>query len=148
MTGPVSATPSTVQLVQKDMAFVPSLLPIQLGTRVEFPNHDVVYHNIFSFSPTKRFDLGRYRPEDLPIPSQVFDKPGLVTLRCEIHSHMRGLILVLNTPHFVVTDEEGRFRLTGLPAGHFTLKVWIDSATTRAQTVDLKSDANLRVDFP
>jgi len=145
---PRPVAPPTVQLVQKDLTFVPSLLPIQTGTRVEFPNHDEVYHNIFSFSPTKRFDLGRYRPEDRPIPSQIFDKPGLVTLRCEIHNHMRGIVLVLDTPHFVVTDEAGHFRLTGLPAGHYTLKAWVDSATTRAQTVDLAPDAGVRVDFP
>lgn len=145
---PPAASAPTVKLEQKGLAFIPSLLPIQVGTRVEFPNLDDVYHNIFSFSPPKRFDLGRYRPEDRPIPSQVFDKPGLVTLRCEIHNHMRGLVLVLNTPHFVVTDEEGRFRLTNLPAGRYVLKAWVDSATTRAHPVDLAPDASLRVDFP
>lgn len=142
------AQPATLQMVQKDLKFVPSLLPVRTGTRVEFPNHDDVYHNIFSFSPAKRFDLGRYRPEDRPVPFQTFDKPGLVTLRCEIHNHMRGLVLVLDTPHFVVTDAAGGFRLTDLPAGRYTLKAWVDSATTRAQTVDLAPGANLRVDFP
>ena len=88
-------------VTQKDMDFLPALLPIQTGTRVEFPNEDDTYHNIFSYSPAKRFDLGRYRPDERPIPSEVFDKAGLVTLRCDIHEHMRGLILVLNTPHFV-----------------------------------------------
>src|SRR5436853_537084 len=92
------------QVVQKDLTFIPALLPIQVGTTVEFPNLDETYHNIFSYSPTKRFDLGRYRPEERPIPSEVFDKQGLVTLRCDIHEHMRGLILVLSTPYFVMTD--------------------------------------------
>src|SRR6266480_816666 len=109
---------------------------------------DDTYHNIFSYSPAKRFDLGRYRPEERPIPSVVFDVAGLVTLRCDIHDHMRGLILVLNTPYFVITDESGRFRLSGLPAGHYTLKAWIDSKTTREQPVELKSGATLRTDFP
>ncbi|MBL9200789.1 MAG: hypothetical protein JNL39_09800, partial [Opitutaceae bacterium] len=116
---PPPAQPATVQLPQKDMAFIPALLPIRTGTRVEFPNYDDLYHNIFSFSAPKRFDLGRYRPEDRPVPSQVFDRPGAVTLRCEIHEHMRGLILVLDTPHFVMTDATGRFKLTGLPVGRF-----------------------------
>src|SRR5436309_10057486 len=79
------------QMNQKDFAFVPPLLPVQTGTAVEFPNLDDTYHNIFSYSPTKRFDLGRYRPEERPIPSVLFDVPGLVTLRCDIHEHMRGL---------------------------------------------------------
>jgi plastocyanin len=137
-----------VQLTQKDLTFTPALLPVQVGTRVEFPNLDDTYHNIFSFSPAKRFDLGRYRSEERPIPSQVFDTAGLVTLRCDIHEHMRALILVLDTPHFAITDAQGHFRLAGLPAGRFTLKAWVDSRTTHARPVDLAGDAVLRADFP
>lgn len=139
----------TKQVAQKDLAFVPALLPIQVGTKVEFPNLEKdAYHNIFSYSPAKRFDLGRYRPDEKPVPSQVFDVAGLVTLRCDIHEHMRGLILVLATPHFVMTDESGHFRLNGLPAGHYVLKAWIDSRTTREHPVDLTSGPTLHVDFP
>src|SRR5467141_4601570 len=139
---------STKQITQKDLAFLPSLLPVQVGTRVEFPNLDDTYHNIFSYSPAKRFDLGRYRPEERPIPSVIFDKPGLVTLRCDIHEHMRGLILVLTTPYFVMTDTAGRFRLDKLPPGHYTLKAWIDSRTTKEKAVDVKNGQTLHVDFP
>ena len=147
-TFPKPATPAVKQLPQKDFAFVPALLPLLVGTRVEFPNFDDTYHNIFSYSPAKRFDLGRYRPDEKPVPSQVFDVPGLVTLRCDIHEHMRGLILVLATPHFTVTDAEGRFRLTGLPAGQYTLKAWVSSKTTLEHAVELKNGTALRVDFP
>ena len=136
------------QVTQKNLTFVPALLPVRVGTKVEFPSLDDTYHNIFSYSPAKRFDLGRYRPDERPIPSQVFDKPGLVTLRCDIHEHMRGLILVLNTPYFMMTDTSGHFRLSGLPAGHYTLKAWIDSTTTREKPVDLKNGQTLNVDFP
>jgi plastocyanin len=139
---------SPVQVEQKDLTFIPALLPIQVGTTVKFPNLDDTYHNVFSYSRAKRFDLGRYRPDERPIPSEVFDNPGLVTLRCDIHEHMRALILVLNTPHFDKTDEDGRFRLSGLPAGHYTLKAWIDSRTTREKRVDLKNGQTLHVDFP
>jgi len=145
---PQPASLPTKEVTQKDLTFIPSLLPIRVGTKVEFPNLDDTYHNIFSYSPAKRFDLGRYRPDERPIPTQVFDKPGLVILRCDIHEHMRGLILVLNTPHFVMTDTNGRFRLEGLPAGHYILKAWIDSRTTREKPVDLKSGQTLHVDFP
>lgn len=145
---PRRASSSTKEVAQKDLTFVPALLPIQVGTKVEFPNLDDTYHNIFSYSPAKRFDLGRYRAEERPIPTQVFDKPGLVTLRCDIHEHMRGLILVLNSPYFVMTDTNGHFRLSGLPAGHYTLKAWIDSRTTREKRVELKDGQTLRVDFP
>lgn len=136
------------QVAQKDLAFLPPLLPIQVGTRVEFPNLDDTYHSVFSYSPVKRFDLGRYRRDERPIPSVLFDKPGLVTLRCDIHEHMRGLILVLDTPHFVTTEPNGQFHLKNLPEGHYTLKAWIDSRTTREQPVELKRGATLHVDFP
>jgi len=121
---------------------------VQTGTTVEFPNEDDTYHNIFSYSPAKRFDLGRYRPDERPIPSQTFDTAGLVTLRCDIHEHMRGLILVLNSPYFVTTDADGHYRLTGVPAGKYTLKAWLDSRTTLERPVELKSGCALHIDFP
>jgi len=136
------------EIAQKDLTFIPSLLPIQVGTRVAFPNLDDTYHSIFSYAPTKRFDLGRYRPEERPIPSVIFDKPGLVTLRCDIHEHMRGLILVLDTPHFVTTDPDGHYRLKGLPAGNYTLKAWIDSKRTVEKQVELKNGQTLQLDLP
>jgi plastocyanin len=138
----------TKEVAQKDLTFVPALLPIEVGTKVQFPNLDDQYHNIFSYSPVKRFDLGRYRPEERPIPSVTFDQPGLVTLRCDIHEHMRGLILVLNTPYFAMTDTAGRFRLDKLPAGRYRLKAWIDSRTTREKPIDLKDGQTVHVDLP
>src|SRR5881275_3705821 len=136
---PRPASLPTKEVAQKDLTFIPALLPIEAGTKVQFPNLDDQYHNIFSYSPAKRFDLGRYRPEERPIPSVTFDQPGLVILRCDIHEHMRGLILVLNTPYFVMTNTDGRFRLAGVPAGDYTLKAWIDSRTTRQKPVQLKN---------
>ncbi|HVS50875.1 MAG TPA: carboxypeptidase regulatory-like domain-containing protein [Opitutaceae bacterium] len=145
---PKPAEPRVAQMAQKDLTFVPSLLPVQVGTRVEFPNFDDTYHNIFSYSAPKRFDLGRYRADEKPVPSEIFDVAGLVTLRCDIHEHMRALILVLDTPHFVITAEDGRYQLRGLPAGRYVLKAWVDSKTTKAQPVELVDGATLRVDFP
>lgn len=136
------------QMSQKDLAFVTPLMPIRTGTRVEFPNLDSTFHNIFSFSPAKRFDLGRYTASERPIPSQVFDRPGMVTLRCDIHEHMRGIILVLDSPHFVKTDTAGHFKLGGLPAGSYKLKAWLDSKTTLERPVELKSGSTLHVDLP
>jgi plastocyanin len=140
--------PRVARMVQKDLTFLPYLLPVRVGTRVEFPNLDNTYHNIFSYSPAKRFDLGRYRPDERPVPSVVFDTAGLVTLRCDIHEHMRALILVVDTPHFVLSDAEGRYRLDGLPAGSYVLKVWLDSKTTLERPVVLADGSALREDFP
>jgi plastocyanin len=145
---PRPAAPPTAQMVQKDLMFLPWLLPVQVGTRVEFPNLDDTYHNIFSYSPAKRFDLGRYRSDERPIPSVLFDVPGLVTLHCDIHEHMRALILVVDTPHFVVSDPQGRYRLDGLPAGRYVLKAWLDSKTTLERPVLTQSGSTLHADFP
>ncbi|MDB6129527.1 MAG: hypothetical protein JWM04_634 [Verrucomicrobiales bacterium] len=145
---PKPSVQPVTQLLQKDLVFLPALLPIQTGTRVEFPNLDNTYHNVFSYSPTKRFDLGRYRTDEKPVPSQVFETSGLVTLRCDIHEHMRGLLLVLDTPYFVTSDPDGKFKLKGLPSGHFTLNAWLNSKKTVVIPVDLKEGAVLHVDFP
>lgn len=145
---PAAVPPPLAQMKQKDMMFLPALLPVQVGTKVEFPNLDATYHNVFSYSPAKRFDLGRYLPEERPIPFQIFETPGLVTLRCDIHEHMRGLILVLPTPHFVTTDPDGRFQLKGLPPGRHLLKAWLSSKTTLQVPVDVGTNAVLQVNFP
>lgn len=145
---PKSTVLPTRQVAQKNLAFEPTLLPVEVGTKVEFPNLDDTYHNIFSYSPAKRFDLGRYPAGEKPAPFEIFDRPGLVTLRCDIHEHMRGLILVLDSPYFTITDAVGHYRLTNLPAGHFVVKAWINSKTTRERPVDLKSGAVLQVDIP
>jgi hypothetical protein len=144
---PLVTNPPIQQILQTNYTFVPSLLAVQVGASIEFPNQDNSFHNVFSYSPAKRFDLGRYRPEDRPIPRQVFDKPGLVTLRCDIHEHMRALILVLETPHFVVTDPDGQFKLEGLPAGSFVLKAWLNSKTTLEQPIQLTDGQTAHVVF-
>jgi len=146
---PKSATNSpsfTNEVRQKGMQFHPALLPIQVGTAVAFPNEDDFYHNVFSYSKTKRFDLGRYRKNDRP-PVEVFDKLGVVKLYCEIHQHMRGIILVLDTPYFTRTQTNGVYRLEDLPAGHFLLKAWVDEKHVYEKPVDLEPGQPLHVDF-
>lgn len=138
---------NVVQVVQKGMQFGPGLLPVRKGTRVEFPNGDDFYHNVFSYSKAKRFDLGRFLKDEKPA-AVTFDQPGVVKLYCEIHEHMRGTLLVLDTPYFVKTDTNGVYRLTGLPAGSFKLKAWVDEKQIREQPVDLKPGATARVNFP
>jgi hypothetical protein len=145
---PRAENPPLGRMVQKDLNFQPAILPVQVGSRVEFPNLDDTYHNIFSYSPAKRFDLGRYRSDERPIPSVLFDVAGMVTVRCDIHEHMRAIILVLDTPHYVMSDLAGVYRLDNLPTGHYVLKVWLDSRTTLERPVDLQAGTALRADFP
>jgi len=131
---------------QKGYQFEHGVLAVQTGTRIEFPNNDDDYHNVFSYSKAKRFDLGRYRKNETP-PALVFDTAGVVRLYCEIHEHMRGVILVLDTPHFTNTKQDGSFAMKNLPAGDFTLKAWLNEKTTLQQAVTLKAGQTLRVDF-
>lgn len=135
------------QIAQKNIAFAPDLLPILVGASVDFPNMDDTYHNVFSYSKTKRFDLGRYRKDEKPT-TVVFDKPGAVTIHCEIHERMRGTILVLETPYFKKTDTAGRYRLENLPAGNYVLKAWVAGDDVRERPVELKAGMTLQVDFP
>jgi len=142
-----STAKSQGQVAQKNIAFAPDLLPVLVGTAVEFPNMDDTYHNVFSYSKTKRFDLGRYRKDEKPT-TVVFDKPGAVTIHCEIHERMRGTILVLETPYFQKTDTAGKYRLEHLPAGSYVLKAWVAGDDVRQRPVELKTGMTLHVDFP
>ncbi|MBI3878708.1 MAG: hypothetical protein HY301_01405 [Verrucomicrobia bacterium] len=144
---PKPAAPRVLRMAQRQFQFEHAVLPVGVGTRVEFPNQDAEYHNVFSYSKTKRFDLGRYRMDETPA-ALTFEQPGVVRLYCDIHDHMRGAILVLATPHFTSTAPGGKFRLAGLPAGTFTLKAWIDEKTVREQRVTLTDGETLRINFP
>lgn len=110
-------------LVQKGLQFYPSILPIERGASVQFPNQDDTYHNVFSYSPEKRFDLGRYAKDSEP-PVVKFEEAGQVRVFCEVHEHMRAVILVLDSPYFVATDDDGNYSLEGIPAGEYVLNIW------------------------
>jgi plastocyanin len=142
-----TASKAPAEMAQKNIAFSPDLVAVRVGSAVDFPNRDDTYHNVFSYSKSKRFDLGRYRKEEKP-GTVVFDKPGVITVHCEIHDRMRGVILVLDTPYFQKTDTTGHYRLEHLPAGHFLLKAWVNEGDIREHSVELKDGATLHVDFP
>ena len=137
---------AVAQMAQKNLNFGPGILPVLVGTAVEFPNLDDTYHNVFSYSKTKRFDLGRYRKDEKP-GVVTFDKPGVVTLHCEVHAGMRGTILVLESPFFQRTDSAGRYRLEHLPPGRYLLKAWVNEKDVRSQPVELKTGEVLHIDF-
>jgi plastocyanin len=107
---------------QIDQQFVPEVLVVRVGTSVVFPNSDSVAHQVYSFSPAKRFQLGLYRGRAHP--PIVFDQPGLVVLGCNIHDQMVGYVLVTETPHFGKTDARGSLQLSKLPAGSLQVTVW------------------------
>jgi plastocyanin len=125
----------TVVLDQRNETFVPHVLAITTGTTVQFLNSDKTYHNVFSLSRPKRFDLGRYPTGRSK--SVRFDRPGIVRVFCEIHSHMSAFILVFAHRHFAVTDARGEYRIDGLPPGSYTVAVWhpVLAVKTRAVRV-------------
>jgi plastocyanin len=106
---------------QKDRTFVPHVLPVQTGTAVRFPNSDDVRHQVYSFSPAKRFQLPLY--EGTPAAPVVFDRAGVVALGCNIHDRMSAYVVVVDTPHFAVS-RGGRAELLDLPAGSYAVHVW------------------------
>ena len=121
-------------------------MAVQTGTPVSFPNKDPMYHSVFSYSAARKFDLGRYRAGEEP-DAVVFDKPGTVSLFCEIHEHMRAKIVVVDTPYFVLTDAKGNFTLPNLPSGSHAFHVWLGPKESFEMTVDLKEGVTAKVDW-
>jgi plastocyanin len=118
---------------QKNETFVPHILAIVAGTTVDFPNNDQTYHNVFSYSKANTFDLGRYAAGRSK--SVKFDRPGIVRIFCDIHSHMSAFILVFTHRYFAITDDEGRYRLDGVPPGTYTIVAWNESVRPDSQKV-------------
>ncbi len=130
---------------QRDESFVPHLLAVTVGTTVDFPNSDTVYHNVFSLSRTKPFDLGRYAAGRSK--SVTFDRPGIVRVFCDIHSHMSAFILIFSHRYFAVTDNEGRYRIDDVPSGTYTVVAWNEAVTGASRTVVVTGGADTVVDF-
>jgi len=132
-------------LAQKDQAFVPRVVAIAVGSRVEFPNLDPIYHNVFSLSPPRRFDLGKY-PKGQSRRVQ-FPDPGLVNVYCDIHSGMEAFILVLPHHAFTRPMASGEFALPDLPAGTYQLVVWHPDFGTQRSTVLVPDAGAVAVDL-
>jgi len=142
-----AGTPATEMLIaQEGYQFRPGIIALQKGTQARFPNHDEEFHSVFSYSQTKRFDLGRYRKGE-ETPPVIFDKTGVVKIYCEIHKHMRSIVLVLDSPWFVVSDQEGTYRLTGVPEGDYLLKAWLPTERTFEAPVQLRGETLQRVNL-
>ena len=133
------------KLDQRNEAFVPHVLAVVAGTTVDFPNNDRTYHNVFSLSPTKPFDLGRYAVGRSK--AVKFDRPGIVRVFCDIHSHMSAFILVFAHRHFAVADDEGRYRLDNVPPGSYTVIAWNESAPSDSRRVTLPEAGDVEVNF-
>lgn len=115
-------SPVRVAIRQRDENFVPRVVAVPVGSVVEFPNDDPIYHNVFSLSRAKEFNLGRFPRGQSK--SERFDRPGIVKVFCEIHSHMTATVMVFNHPWFAVPDEDGRFELPAVQPGQREIIAW------------------------
>lgn len=147
---PVAATNAraevaTVKVSQKRAVFSPHVLPVMVGTTVEWPNKDDIYHNVFSYSEAKSFDLGLYK--DPEFKRVTFDKPGQVDVFCSIHANMSCVVLVLQNPYFAVTDKRGAYAITNVPAGTYRLKAWHERLPPQTRQITVPESGAVKTDF-
>jgi plastocyanin len=127
------AEPQSASMDQRNETFVPHVLAIAVGTTVDFPNSDNTYHNVFSISKTRSFDLGHYAAGHSK--SVRFDRPGIVRVFCEIHSHMSAFILVFSHQYFAVTSADGRYQIGRVPPGRYTLDAWNEGEVRESRQI-------------
>ncbi len=140
--GPAGAR---VAMHQRGATFEPHVLAVTTGTTVAFPNDDRTFHNVFSLSRPRRFDLGRYaagRSKDVR-----FDRPGLVRVFCDIHAHMNAFILVFDHRFYAATDDRGRYRIDRVPAGAYRVTAWYEGVDQDTRAVTVAAGTTTALDF-
>ena len=145
----VPEMPATVEshhVVQKGAVFNPHVLPIVVGTTVEWPNNDDIYHNVFSMSDVRPFDLGLYKHGE-PGKRVTFDKPGRVDVFCSIHANMHCIILVLENPYFAATDGSGHYSITHVPPATYRLTAWHERLPKQTRDITVPNDGAVKADF-
>ena len=137
--------PERARMDQRNETFIPHVLAITAGTVVDFPNNDSTYHNVFSLSKARQFDLGRYAQGRSK--SVRFDRPGIVRVFCDIHSHMTAFILVFSHRYFATTGPDGRYRIDRIPPGAYTVVAWHDGAARQTRSVTIPAGGGVELDF-
>jgi plastocyanin len=139
----IPATSRHAEMLQKNKTFTPHVLAITVGTIVDFPNRDFIFHNAFSNYNGETFDIGLYPPHSTK--STAFNRAGVVRVFCNIHPTMSAVIVVLKSPHFTVSDRSGTFRMADVPPGSYRLQVFHERATEQmlaalSRVVEVPSD--------
>ncbi|MDZ7791603.1 MAG: carboxypeptidase regulatory-like domain-containing protein [Xanthomonadales bacterium] len=145
-TGSAAASASAsgpTEIVTRDKQLSPTVLAVPRGTEVRFPNDDPILHNLFSVSSNNEFDLGVYGPGESP--SVRFEHPGAVNIYCNVHHNMHAHVLVVDTPWHTRADADGRFSLSGLPAGDGELRVWHRQSEAWSRSIELPVDEPVEV---
>lgn len=136
----------TKRVKQEKANFSPSVLPVVAGTTVEWPNNDEIFHNVFSMSEAKPFDLDLYKGNP-PEKRVTFDKVGRVEVFCSIHANMHCTVLVLENPYFAVADESGHYAITNVPPGTYKVKAWHERMPSQTQEITLPAEGNATANF-
>lgn len=138
--------PVRARMDQRNETFLPHVLAIDQGTLVDFPNNDSTYHNVFSLSKTRKFDLGRYARGKSK--SVRFDRPGVVRIFCDIHSHMSAFVLVFSHPYYAKAEVDGRYRIDNVPPGTYTVSAWHEGEARETKTVTVPAQGgDVDLDF-
>jgi plastocyanin len=147
--GPVAGGKPPTQprkIVQKGAAFQPHVLPVMVGTQVEWPNEDEIFHNVFSKSDAKSFDLDLYKKGDPP-KLVTFDKPGKVDVFCSIHAKMNCIVLVLQNPYFATANAQGAYVIPDVPAGRYKLTAWHERLPNQTSEIVVPEEGDVKADF-
>ncbi|SRR5690606_5891738 len=126
---------------QINLSFVPHVLPVMKGTKVLFPNSDKIRHSVFSTGDVKNFDLGTYPPGAEK--SIICDTPGIIPVLCYIHHDMSAYIVVLETPYFSTSDDDGNFLIENIPAGKYKLSFWHEDTEIESENVEISENKSL-----
>ncbi len=137
---------TTSRVAQKGAVFTPHILPVMAGTVVEWPNRDDIFHNVFSVSEAKSFDLDLYKGNP-PQKRVTFDQPGKVDVYCSIHANMHCVVLVMANPYFAMTDAEGNYTITNVPPGTYKLKAWHERLPADEREIVVPTNGVVKADF-
>ena len=135
-----------VVLDQRKLIFTPQILAVRVGTAVEVPNNDRVFHNVFSFKDGKKFDLGLYPSGTSKL--VMFDRPGVSRIFCNIHPNMAAYVLAVDSPYFSVSDSQGRFTIASVPPGSYTYHAWRAGAPDLTGPVVIETGKPLEITWP
>lgn len=133
--GQRGTTQPQIVIDQKELNFIPRVIAVPVRKTVDFPNNDKTFHNVFSTSEAKKFDLGLYPPGQSR--SVNFDKAGVVTIHCNVHPNMEAYVVVKDHPYFAVSDSRGNYTIKDIPLGKYRLEVWHPELGTRSVPVEL-----------
>lgn len=134
--------PQRVQMVTRNKTLSPHVLTVPVGSTVQFPNEDPIIHNLFSLSASNPFDLGLYKKNSGK--SHKFDKPGVVTVYCNVHPNMSAVIHVMDTPYYSMTDASGSFSFANVPAGKYKLVAWNEKAGAQQAPLEITATGEIK----